>query len=37
MTPDTTVHRLRPADLPLLRKLNALFGDAFNESGDIRS
>jgi aminoglycoside 3-N-acetyltransferase I len=32
MAPDTTVHRLTPADLPLLRKLNALFGDAFNES-----
>lgn len=32
MAPDPTVHRLTPADLPLLRKLNALFGDAFNES-----
>jgi aminoglycoside 3-N-acetyltransferase I len=27
----TALRRLAPADLPLLRRLNALFGDAFNE------
>src|SRR5215213_10152004 len=29
--PSVTLHRLAPADVPLLRKLNALFGDAFAE------
>jgi aminoglycoside 3-N-acetyltransferase I len=27
-----TVHRLKPADVMLLRKLNALFGDAFEDA-----
>src|SRR5215204_431679 len=30
--PSVTLHRLAPADVPLLRKLNALFGDAFAEA-----
>ena len=29
--PSVTLHRLAPADVPLLRKLNALFGNAFAE------
>jgi aminoglycoside 3-N-acetyltransferase I len=29
--PSVILHRLAPADVPLLRKLNALFGDAFAE------
>src|SRR3712207_4456031 len=29
--PSVTLRRLAPADVPLLRKLNALFGDAFAE------
>jgi len=30
-SPSFTLRRLGPADVPLLRKLNALFGDAFAE------
>jgi aminoglycoside 3-N-acetyltransferase I len=30
--PSVTLRRLAPADVPLLRKLNALFGDAFAEA-----
>ncbi len=30
-TPSATIHRLGPADVPLLRKLNVLFGKAFAE------
>ena len=29
--PSVILHRLAPAEVPLLRKLNALFGDAFAE------
>jgi aminoglycoside 3-N-acetyltransferase I len=32
-----TLHRLGPADVPLLRKLNALFGDAFAEPETYRA
>ena len=31
MSPPVTIRRLTPADLRLLRRLNALFGDAFAE------
>jgi aminoglycoside 3-N-acetyltransferase I len=31
MSGPDTIHRLTPDDLPLLRELNALFGDAFDE------
>lgn len=30
-TPPVTIRRLSPADIPLLRKLNAMFGAAFGE------
>jgi aminoglycoside 3-N-acetyltransferase I len=32
MSSPVTVRRLGPADLPLLRKLNELFGEAFNDA-----
>ena len=32
-SPSITLRRLRPADVPLLRKLNVVFGDAFADPG----
>jgi aminoglycoside 3-N-acetyltransferase I len=32
MSLDCTVHQLTPADVPLIRALNALFGEAFGDS-----
>jgi aminoglycoside 3-N-acetyltransferase I len=31
MTAQVTVHRLTPADAPLMRQLNAMFGEAFED------
>lgn len=33
MPPPVEIHRLTPADVPRLRALNALFGEAFGEPG----